>query len=344
MARRSYRQKRVYRKYNRYGWNTFKKSNSVVSRAWRSIKEANKNNTQIDFAFKINYAFNVFFKKEDSTSENPKGYGVAALNIYKILLKSENFKNMMKNYDQVKVNGVTCRLNVCDAEITLSNNNVGAINVVTGWDKTGLSVVRSIGGETVGDVEFFHDAPDFMNQVEPISPDDFDIKDLPSWTDETTDPPTVHPAVPNGGCPVYFRNVIGARLAEGYGCKKGLLNSYQRFSRFESCFPSTMDEKTAYVPTANFNDIETSIDTSGTGAIQINGDYSDGTVNDLLSVPNPCLPFEQLGFNWKPTLLVGCFRTAINGGNVQQYGECNNVVFNGEFTIPVTFKGQKGDR
>lgn len=342
MAR--YTKKRKYNKYNNYNWNTFKKSNSVVSRAWKSIKEANKNNTQIDFAFKINYAFNVFFEKEDATSTNPKGYGVAALNVYKVLLKSENFKNMMKNYDQVKINGVTCRLNVCDAEISLSERNVGAINVVTGWDKTGLSVVRSFGNESVGDVEFFHSAPDAMGTVKPISPEYFDQKDIPAYTDTSTDPPTEVPAEPNGGCPVYFRNVIGARLAEGYGAKKGLLNSYQRFSRYESCFPSTMDEKTAYVPTANFNDVETSIDTTGTGAIQISGEYSDSTVNDLLSIPNPCLPFEQLGFNWKPTLLVGCFRTSINGGTVQQYGECNNVVFNAEFTIPVTFKGQKGDR
>jgi hypothetical protein len=321
MAR--YSKKRKYNnKYNNYSWNTFKKSNSVVSRAWKSIKEANKSNTQIDFAFKINYAFNAFYKPEDTTNGNPKGIGVAAINVYQVLLKSENFKNMMKNYDQVKVNGVTCRLNVCDATATLGNiGAIKSINVVTGWDKTGLSVVRSIGDDNVGDVEFYSTA--LGDGVDPIEPGDFDDA-------------TKHP--------LYFRNLIGARLAEGYGCKKGLLNSYQRFSRFESCFPSTMDEKTSYVPTSNFNEVESGYNYEN-GAITISGDYKDGSVSDLLTIPNPCLPFEQLGFNWKPTLLVGVFMSNYDGtaNKVIQYGACDNVIFNGEFTIPVTFKGQKGD-
>lgn len=321
MAR--YTKKRKYNKYNNYSWNTFKKSNSVVSRAWKSIKEANKSNTQIDFAFKINYAFNAFYVPEDLTNNNPKGIGVAAINIYQVLLKSENFKNMMKNYDQVKVNGVTCRLNVCDATATLGSiGSIKSINVVTGWDKTGLSVVRSIGDDNVGDVEFYSTA--LGDGVDPIEPANFDDA-------------TKHP--------LYFRNLIGARLAEGYGCKKGLLNSYQRFSRFESCFPSTMDEKTSYVPTSNFNEVETGYNYEN-GAITISGDYKDGSVSDLLTIPNPCLPFEQLGFNWKPTLLVGVFKSNYDGtaNKVVQYGACENVIFNGEFTIPVTFKGQKGDR
>ena len=318
-----YSKKRKYNKYNNYGWNTFKKSNSVVSRAWKSIKEANKSNTQIDFAFKINYAFNAFYKPEDVTNGNPKGIGVAAINVYQVLLKSENFKNMMKNYDQVKVNGVTCRLNVCDATTTLGDiGAIKSINVITGWDKTGLSVVRSIGDDNVGDVEFYSVA--LGDGVDPIAPDDFDDA-------------SKHP--------LYFRNLIGARLAEGYGAKKGLLNSYQRFSRFESCFPSTMDEKTAYVPTSNFNVVETGYNYAN-GAITVSGDYNGGSVGDLLSVPNPCLPFEQLGFNWKPTLLVGVFQSNYDtdANKVVQYGACGNVIFNGEFTIPVTFKGQKGDR
>jgi len=327
MARRSYRQKKNYRKYNNYGWNTFRKSNSIVSRAWKSIKEANKSNTQIDFAFKINYAFNVFYKpsNDSATNTNPKGYGVAAINIYKVLLKSENFKNMMKNYDQVKVNGVTCRLNVCDATTTLTGvNQMRAVNVVTGWDKTGLSIVRSMGDDTVGDVEFYKGA---------IDPEDFDNQNLIDSSD--FDDNTKHP--------LYFRNTIGARVAEGYGAKKGLLNSYQRFSRFESCFPSTMDEKTAYVPTANFSEVETGYNYDN-GLITIAGDYNGSSVGDLLAIPNPCLPFEQLGFNWKPTLLVGCFISTLGEGDkVIQYGPCSSIIFNGEFTIPVTFKGQKGD-
>jgi hypothetical protein len=105
-----------------------------------------------------------------------------------------------------------------------------------------------------------------------------------------------------------------------------------------------MDEKTSYVPTSNFNDVESGYNYEN-GAITISGDYKDGSVSDLLTIPNPCLPFEQLGFNWKPTLLVGVFKSNYDGtaNKVVQYGACENVIFNGEFTIPVTFKGQKGD-
>ena len=64
-----------------------------------------------------------------------------------------------------------------------------------------------------------------------------------------------------------------------------------------------------------------------------------------LSSPNPAIPFENPGIKWKPTLLVGAFRTTVNSeGTITQYGEVTPIIFNGEFTIPVTFKGQKGDR
>lgn len=323
MARKSYRQKKRYN-YRRYGYYKpfgSKASNSLVARAWKSIKEANKTNTSIDFAFKINYSFVANYEKDTNT-------GVAAINCYDVLFKSENFRNMMKNYDQVKINGVTVRLNVTDYQTTGSQSgSIQTINVITGWDKTGLSVVRSFSdNESVGDVEFYDDLAGGSAHL--IAGDNFDDNTKPAKG---------------------YRNIIGNRISEGYGAKKGLLNNYQKFSRYESCFPSTIEEKSQYVPTANFTTYSTGWSYTPTveatnGLIQIADEFNSGCVNDNLSVQNPCLPFEQLGFNWKPTLLVGVFKTTISGGTVTQYGDCDNVVFNAEFTIPVTFKGQKGDR
>ena len=305
--------KNNYKKGNyNYGWN---KQNSVISRAWKSIKEANKSNSSIDFAFKINYAFSAKFDKDTHT-------GVAAINVYEVLFRSENFRNMMKNYDQVKVNGVTARINVTDFSVATAST---AVNVVTGWDKTGLSVIRNNSGDNFGDVEFYSDALNVDDSL--ILPTNYD-----------------NPAKKA----LYFRNVIGERIADGYGCKKGLLNSYQRFSRYESCFPSTIDEKACYVPTANFDEYITGYDPA-TAAFTISGDYSDGNVGDQIVAPNPCIPFENLAIKWKPTLLVGVFKTTNEASNtnphgITQYGSCAQVIFNAEFTIPVTFKGQKGDR
>ena len=283
----------------------------------RVIKEANNVNSTLDFAFKINYAFVANYNATNQT-------GVAAINIYDVLFGSENFKNMMKNWDQVKVNGVTCRLNITDYTVAASQ----AVNVVTGWDKTGLSVVplatKTIedNGGYAGDVWFFETTtPAAVNVDNAILASDWD------------DPQ--HPAKA-------FVNRIGKRITEGYGAKKGLLNNYQRFSRYESCWPSTMDEKCCYIPTANFvkyNNVASTSDNLCT----ISDTFNDQCVNDQLAVANPCIPFENSNIKWKPTLLVGVFKTAVNGGTIEQYGGCGTVVFNGEFTIPVTFKGQKGD-
>lgn len=296
-----------------------KTQQSLISRAWKSIKEANNVNSTLDFAFKINYAFVANY-----TSSNQSG--VAAINIYDVLFNSENFKNMMKNWDQVKVNGVTCRLNITDYSVAAST----CVNVVTGWDKTGLSVIplstKTIeeNGGYGGDVWFFSST----NPNEGNAPTVDQAILAGDWDDPE------HPAKA-------FINRIGRKLTEGYGAKKGLLNSYQRFSRYESCWPSTMDEKCCYIPTANFAKYNTMPTTNNISTIT--STYSDQCVNDQLAVANPCIPFENPNIKWKPTLLVGVFKTTVNAGVIEQYGDCTNVVFNGEFTIPVTFKGQKGD-
>ena len=293
-----------------------KANNSLVSRAWKSIKEANNINSTLDFAFKINYAF---VARYDSTNQT----GVAAINCYDVLFKSENFKNMMKNWDQIKINGVTCRINVTDYSVASGN----AVNVVTGWDKTGLSVVPlatstiEANGGYGGDVWFFDTAtPAAVTVDNAILAGDWDNADKAAKA---------------------YCNRIGKKITEGYGAKKGLLNSYQRFSRYESCWPTTMDEKCCYIPTANFTTF--SGPQGSTGLCLITDTYNEQCVNDLLAISNPCVPFENNDIKWKPTLLVGCFKTSVTGGTVTQYGDCGDVVFNAEFTIPVTFKGQKGD-
>lgn len=267
----SFRRRRGYYKaspYNRY-------NNKLVSRALKSIREANKSNSSIDFAFKVNYVFTAFY---DSNSER----GVAAINTYDVLFRSENFQNMMKNWDQVKLNGVTCRLNVTDALVSLGEvANVKSINVITGWDKTGLSV---------NDVEFYDNLNIANGNL--IDKDDFDSTSAKAYL-----------------------NKVGPRVGQGYGAKKGLLNSYQRFSRYESCWPSTIEEKGCYIPTSTFSNYSGDID-SNTGVTEISGEYSDQNVNTQLAQPNPCIPFENNSIKWKPTLLVGVFSTTV-GRNAQ---------------------------
>lgn len=321
MARKSYRQKKNY--YYKKNWNNFKKSSSVVSRAWKSIKEANKTNSTLDFAFKINYAFTVRY--DGKSNAGGSDAGVAVLNIYDILQKSENFQNMSKSWDQIKINGVTCKLNITDGMTTFTQGADAwkTINIVTGWDRTGLT--------PSSDIVFYERAQGNLEPNE-ISQD--------HWDD------------PTKKCYSY-KNVVGSRLSEGYGCKKGLLNQYQRFNRYEKLFPETLDEKCCYVSCGNINEFNGGYDVVSS-MINLTGDYSDMSVMGILSSPNPAIPFEQPSIKWKPTLLVGAFRTTVTTSTdpdtsvtstvLTQYGPVDPIVFNGEFTIPVTFKGQKGDR
>ena len=315
MARRSYRQKKNFRKYRgNYSWNTYKKSSSVVSRAWRSIREANKSNSALDFAFKINYAFSVMYSGEGEGGNR----GVAVINIYDVLQKSENFQNMAKSWDQVKINGVTVKLNITDGSTTFSDaNSFKTVNICTGWDRTGI---------TPGTDANFENNETSSGDPPVVT---YDIIDRDDWDDNAA---------------THFSNTIGKRITEGYGAKKGLLNQYQRFNRYESLFPETLDEKCCYVSCGNINDYVSGYNNE-TGRARISGDYSAMSVMAQLSSPNPAIPFENPGIKWKPTLLVGAFRTTVGqAGEITQYGAVSPIIFNGEFTIPVTFKGQKGDR
>lgn len=120
--------------YNPYKrWSTQGSGNGVKRRAVQTIRAANNQNSTINFAFKINYAFTASFNKSSGT-------GTAAINVYDVLMKSENFLNMMRMYDSVKVNGVNVRLNVTDYTVQASQQAaIKTINVVTAWDKSGLS-------------------------------------------------------------------------------------------------------------------------------------------------------------------------------------------------------------
>lgn len=269
-------------------------------RAIQTIRAGNNQNSTINFALKVNYAFSA---KYDASTDK----GVAAINIYDVLMKSENFINLKNMYDSVKVNGVNVRINVVDANSSVANvNAVKSINVCTAWDKSGLSLSDIVFLDANGD--------EIINNT-------FDTNKA-----------------------ISYYNTIGKKIT-GYGSvTKGLLNQYQKFTRFEKCWPTTLQEKGCYIQTDLFNDFTTGHD--AINSIEtISGDYSDQIVNSVLAQPNPVIPFENMSVPWKPVLLVGVFKSTIDETThaVTQYGNTDEVLFNAEFTIPCTFKGLKGD-
>lgn len=263
ISKRNYSNKKNYysKPYNRY-------SNNLISRAVKSMRECNNSNSTIDFAYKINYAFTAMY---DSSSKA----GVAAINLYHVLCQSQNFRNMSKNWDQVKINGAQVRLNICDAVLSYADiSNIKSINVITGWDRTGLSL---------NEVDFYD------NTGSTVVKNDWD------------DTPAGH-----------FRNKIGEKIAAGYGCKKGLVNSYQRFSRYESIYPKKLEEKSCFVPTSTMELYENEDQRDpNTGIVGITDGFSNQNIMSQIAQPNPCVPFEN-SIKWKPTLLVGVFSTTID--------------------------------
>lgn len=282
----------------------YKKWKSGLSKkSWGNFKAAKQTRDSMNFVIKCNVAFAASYYKANKT-------GVASINMYDVLRKNSQFKSFMALYDQVKINSIRCKLNVVDADTSMANyNSVKTINICTAWDRTGLSVDQ---------VNFLSNVPvNYDSGINVIQNKDFDLTNVLS-----------------------FINVIGPGVTEATGNEKTILNSFQRWTSSPYLFASSNAEKSAYVSTSSFGEAIKKHD-ARVGVYELSDSYTAGCVNDLLSSVNPCVPFENLSLPWKPTLLVGVFKTGINNGIVDQYMDCDPVTFNGEFTIDVTFRNLK---
>jgi len=147
----------------------------------------------------------------------------------------------------------------------------------------------------------------------------------------------------NNGSPVSYNIKIGKNIVNASDQKKSQLNSFQRWNSFLSCYPSLLAEKSQYVATADIERTVKSIN-SDTGIHFLTDKYQYYNVNALES-NNPCLIFESSSIKYKPCLIVGVFSNSVDGnGNITQYGRTEAVIFNGEFSMSLTFKNLKAAR
>lgn len=300
--------KRDYYNYNRYNYyNSFKRKHRGKNKA---AKEAN---TNLNFVVKCNHAF--------SAQYDPNGeIGTAALNIWEILKNNATFDKFSELYDSVKINGVGVKLSVTDATTTVSNiNQIKSINVITAWDRTGLSDEQVL----YYDVE---------KQV--IDKEDYDNYPMKYW-----------------------RTKIGKAIVNNGSAKKSILNSFQRWSHYESLWASNLEEKSEYISTSVIEPFSSGFDPS-TNVNQVSGDFSNMNVNSITSLSNPAVPFETSSVKWKPILLVGVFTTGfvaqtVTNDNdpepnpyydISQYAKTLPVLFNAELSINCTFRSLKGSQ
>ena len=289
-----------YSRRGNWGYNPYKrwKTSSSNKRYKGQMKAAKQVKDSMSMNIKCNVTFSASY---DAT----KDMGGTAINIYELLRQNPQFQNFNKLYDQVKIGGIRCKLNVIDALISVANaNEVKSINVAVAWDRTGLSREQ---------VKFFDSTPEEIARI------DWDTSGAHSF------------------CPK-----IGKGICNATGVDKSTLNSYQRWNKNMNLFPSTLEEKSQYLSTSNFEDVIANYSYE-TGLYYVNESNDSTPITELFNSANPCLPFESPSCKWKPTLLVGVFRSEYNNTSkaIDQFVQTNNVLFNGEFSIDVTFRNMK---
>ncbi|OUM70096.1 hypothetical protein PIROE2DRAFT_1774 [Piromyces sp. E2] len=102
-------------------------------------------------------------------------------------------------------------------------------------------------------------------------------------------------------------------------------------------------KKECYLSTDSFGDfVEVINGTNGYSKLSV--EYDELTPLQLFNEANPVIPFELPACKWKPTLLVGVFKSLINNGTITQFDSSPVVLFNSEFSIDDTFRNIKASR
>lgn len=289
-----------YSRRGNWGYNPYKKwkSGSGSKRSKGNFKAAKQTRDAMNLVVKCNACLSAAY---DAT----KDAGAAVINVYEVLRTNPQFASFVKLYDQVKIGGIRVKLNVVDAQTSIANvSQIKNINVITAWDRTGLSKDQAL---------FFDSNSEKIERVD--------------W-----DTSGVH----------HFAANIGKGIVNATGVDKSILNSFQRWNRSPFLFPSTMEEKSQYLSTSNFEDVVASYDYT-TGAYVVNEANDATPITELFNSANPCLPFESPSCKWKPTLMIGVFTSSYDSQNkvIKQYDSCDPVLFNAEFSIEVTFRNMK---
>ncbi len=295
-----------YSRRGNYGYNPYKKykAGSTNRRSRGQFKAAKQTRDSMNLNIKCNACFSAAYNSNQD-------YGAAVINIYEVLRTNPQFESFVKLYDQVKVGGIRCKLNVVDVTTNLGDiGQVKTINIITGWDRTGLS----------------------REQVDFYAP-----TDDPSQLGELV-PRTQWDTSGSGS----FIPKIGKGIVNATGVDKSILNSFQRWNRSPFLYPSSLEEKSQYLSTSNFENVLAGYNYSS-GRYIVNTSNDSTPITELFNSSNPCLPFESPSCKWKPTLMVGVFKSSYNSttSTINQFDDCQPVLFNAEFSIDVTFRNMK---
>lgn len=296
-----------YSRRGNWGWNPYKKYRYGSRRTKGNLKAAKQTRDAMNVTVKCNTTFMAAYSKADN-------YGTAVVPVYEVLKKSPQFTSFSALYDQVKINGIRVKISIVDADTTLQNlSNLKTINVITGWDRTGVSNEQ---------LKFFSDLGTSSDPPTLILPDKYDETVVKCFTYS-----------------------IGKGIVNATGVAKSTVNATTRWTAAPYLYPSTQEEKSCYLSTSSFKDFVDGISLNN-GYSKLSGQFDGLTVHQLTNASNPCIPFESPICKWKPCLMVGVFRSSILETSdhvkyIEQFDDCPQILFNAEFSVDVTFRNIK---
>lgn len=306
---------KMYKKWNN-NYKPYKKGSSISKRANGNFKAAKAQTDNAEIVVKgteivnAQYMNNLVLNNDLMNHAVIPKVGTAFVNFYEIIRNNKNFDIQKQLWDEFRINKIRVRLTVADAQININNyNQIKTIQVVTAWDRTGLSV-RQV-------TAISKDNPDTALESDIINP----------VTEKRTKNVT------------HFWTKIG-EVIEEYGSKfKAPMNSFQNFKR--SCNLSVRDsaEKNCWFSTEI-------IDQPGFTYNPNNNMYTSDaknkkTLEEFENDSNPTNPFENPTIKWKPTLLISVYNSGIVGNEIVKAADTSNVLFNMSYEVDVTFRGSR---
>lgn len=302
--------------YKKSGYRKRKRKNTIVGRAVGNLKAAKSgrdNATQvIPFTIPV-----VLSGKEYSITYNgaeiTANAGVYPLNILDGLERVENFQNLRKMYDSMRIDYIRVKLSVTNSTLSTANASQ-TFDIYTVWDRTGISK---------GDIlPHYIRSPDGNgNMVEDATRFDGLI------------------------C------ALGDKITEYSGVSKLQLNVFQRWKQTRTIKPENTAEKSQWLMLSEMNswrlpyngtDLYFPIASENGSSTSVLTQY----LNAYLTDDNPGIIAENIKYPFKPTLLIGAFVTQWDSNTNQAIRtpipNGTKIVLSADVEVVCTMKGLRG--
>ena len=309
-------------------------TSTIVRRAKGNAKSSKQGTDNLTFSLSFNQGVSVGSKKvgEDII-------GVVPINVYDVMSQSKNYQALASIFEQVRIDYVAAVLTVSNATGIATDgsslNTYSSYDLYTAWDRNGVDNSEL--------------KPIYINSED-------DIKD-------------VYPAVCGG-----LQCITGSAISSYGSVKKSSLNVFQKWRHATWIAPKDLQEKQQFV---NCKSIQKWHGPYASGSVAVYPysypiAYTDaedhktyffnddpkfivprniilGDQNGYAEIANnsdnPSLIGNSAKYPFKPTLLIGAFKTGLNTSNaVDNFQPLENsaILLNIEWKIVVTFRGIKG--